>query len=262
MNRRARTVWEAASFGAARPAPAFTLVELLVVVAIIALLASLLAPALSRGLAEGRRVQCLSNLRQLAVAAHAYADNHDGSFPMAWLPGRMDGKQWSWDFAQAGSGQGAVVSPGLLWEGNTAIRIHQCPSFRGSSMTAGDPYTGYNYNTSYVGGEGKRSSARIREIRTPSRCALFGDGEYRAGANKFMRAPYSLHNGAPSPDAGFWGRTAGTQGFRHRGRTNVAFADGSADSLGVRCTETEENPADIGPNTGFLSPDNSLYDLE
>lgn len=245
-----------------RHAGAFTLVELLVVVAIVAVLAALLMPALARGLEEGRRVQCLGNLRQLAVAAHSYADNHDGFFPMAWLPGRIEGKQWSWDFAQSGSGANARIIPGLLWEGQATIEIHQCPSFRGASMTANDPYTGYNYNTSYVGGEGRRPSARIGAIRAPSRCALFGDGQYRAGANKFMRAPFSLHGGVPSPDAGFWGRVAGTQGFRHRGRTNIAFADGSADSVGDRFTRTEESAGDIAPRTGFLSPDNSLYALE
>ena len=58
--------------------PAFTLVELLVVIALLAILAGLLMPALSRALQEGKRVQCLNNLRQLAVAAHSYASNQDG----------------------------------------------------------------------------------------------------------------------------------------------------------------------------------------
>ncbi len=60
---------------------AFTLVELLVVIAIIALLASLLLPALTRAKDNGRRAACLSNLRQLGIAIHTYAGEQDGRIP-------------------------------------------------------------------------------------------------------------------------------------------------------------------------------------
>jgi prepilin-type N-terminal cleavage/methylation domain-containing protein len=60
---------------------AFTLVELLVVIAIIAILAAHLLPALARSKARAQRIACVSNLRQISIALHLWAEDHTSRLP-------------------------------------------------------------------------------------------------------------------------------------------------------------------------------------
>ena len=129
-----------------RPAPgegsfpgatAFTLVELLTVIAIIAILASLLLPALSHARAKADGIRCLNNHRQLALAWKMYAeDNHDrllyasgdddpSKDPYVWVTGYMDydpGNRSNWDVAQD-------IKKSPLWPycGGSAA-IWKCPA--------------------------------------------------------------------------------------------------------------------------------------
>ena len=235
----------------------FTLIELLVVVAIIALLSAILLPALSRAKTRAKGIQCVSNLRQMGAAAQIYTGDNADAYPVAYYWDEDSGTDYAWDLTTI-EGDSNQIIPGLLWGGSGNIKIQQCPAFTGNADWLTDPYTGYNYNTSYIGhgqGEAIPEPAKNSAVHHPAKTVIFGDGQYANGADKFMRAPF------PNPGDDFQGRYSGTQGFRHNGRTNAGFCDGHTEILSTCCTNNSENAA-IAPGTGFLSTDNSLYNLE
>ena len=98
---------------------AFTLVELLVVVGLIAVLVALLLPALGKAREQARRVNCMSNLRQLTTAWLAYAQANKGQL----VPAENNAAAW----ADAGNTDDAIVA-GLLYPWVPDPRVYRCPN--------------------------------------------------------------------------------------------------------------------------------------
>ncbi len=236
------------------------------VVAIIALLLGILLPSLAAAREAGRRATCQSRARQIATAMAAYTVEYRGSFPIAYYTEGIGPNMvnHNWDTIT----EHGEARPGIIWSFTSSYEVQQCPSFKGNSNTSADEYTGYNYNTTYIGrgqhegtwGGMTRAPARMSQLGQPADTALIGDGGYGAGANKFMRAPY---DGSP---LGAMGIHAGGQAYRHADTTNVAWADSHVTTTRTRAKRSDASAAMLGfqgwPDNGFLGEDNRLYDRQ
>lgn len=251
-----------------RSAPGLSLVETLVAISVVALLLGLLVPAARHAQRTGRLARSSSNLRQMGIAAHQYSAIWD-AWPVAVRYAQPEGIfttiAWDWEQDVGGS-----VRPGPLWRfTDHPDRVMQCPEFVGDATFGADPFTGYNYNASYLGGEAPFPAVGWEAVRPglrPAACrrtgttALFGAGGWRGGANKFMRAPSNREGLDP------WTLYAGGQAFRYVGGvTPVCRIDGHVDLV------REPRPGPLAnddvlaqsmgfPRNGFLADDDRPYD--
>lgn len=116
-------------------AGAFSLIELLVVVGIIAVLASLLIPALGMAKAQAKRVACGSNLRQIGLEWRIYLEDNESRFPdLRWVKNALPGgyKPWtSWPASDPRSGW----APPVLNSSRNQPDIWSCPAVKSSSLS-------------------------------------------------------------------------------------------------------------------------------
>ena len=111
----------------------FTIVELLVTIAIIAILATLLLPALSKAKAKGQQISCLNNLKQLTLCWTMYADDNDGRLAPNNVKGATgeEASDDSWVIGNARLDKDTRnIENGKLFKYNRSVGIYHCPADR------------------------------------------------------------------------------------------------------------------------------------
>jgi len=174
----------------------FTLIELLVVIAIIAILMSILMPALQRVKRQARTIVCRKNLSQYGLASRMYLDDFDGTFPysFSWLYSRnYSGCRWH---DKANNLTNKPEDAGSLWPYLKNKDIHLCPDFEIVAKMMGcrncdgmtipiEPQYSYCMN-SYLNGDAwnsvpaqyKTNMERLKkesEVKNPARVFFFSE---------------------------------------------------------------------------------------
>ncbi len=213
-------------------AGAFTLIELLTVIAIIGILAAILIPVVSSVRDSARAAECTSNLRQTVNVLHVHLSDHDGVF----LSGQ----------ASDGTGNRQDLQWGHVLENSRAIdpndiEIFFCPSQLAVRRDGGYPgqatpvhlasiwgwrtygYNMYSDEVREISGATSSGNSMFRlnvnAIREPSLYPVFMDSVDDRGVQRFLIA---------GPRAGD-GRGGGVH-LRHNDRANVAFLDGHVEA--------------------------------
>ena len=219
---------------------AFTLIELLVVIAIIGILAAIFLPALARSKAVAKRIHCVGNLKQLALATHLYVGDHEDRLPSGFdfsssllvLHKGDDRHFWTW----------------LLWDGyldrNTNVfqckerRVDHYEVRRGAQFNYSYGWNDYGLNENAHIRPGLRFKGRpikMAEVVAPADCVALGDAGFFGVSPPFV-SPVTISEGRGAPL--FSSSPLPLYFFvisrRHYGNANMAFLDGHVEHGSLR----------------------------
>jgi prepilin-type N-terminal cleavage/methylation domain-containing protein/prepilin-type processing-associated H-X9-DG protein len=191
-----------------RPHHGLTLLELLVCMAILAVLATLILPALNRALEKARAIICLSNLRQWGLATQLYVVDHDDYLPPEGHPNPMHGSTNNGWYIQLPRQMGLPRYHEMPWRTNASVEVGStiwlCPS--NPRRSNGLNLFHYCLNEHVNGTGAQNRPIRMTSIPAPPLVVWLFDSKNL-------------------PAVGYWGFTHTNL---HAGGANFSFLDGHA----------------------------------